>query len=101
YRTNFTTARCRLDSTGCLLVTLRLDLISSGIELFGEKIVASWNALTAIVTSIGVRLLYILHARHTPNPLISLDLFKTSTFSIGIVGNIATRLGTGCVPFLM
>ncbi|HCT6646427.1 TPA: MFS transporter [Escherichia coli] len=63
--------------------------------------VASWIALTVIVTSIWLLLLYILHARRTPNPLISLDLFKTRTFSIGIVGNIATRLGTGCVPFLM
>lgn len=57
--------------------------------------------MTVIVTSIWLLLLYILHARRTPNPLISLDLFKTRTFSIGIVGNIATRLGTGCVPFLM
>ncbi|HFM0778595.1 TPA: MFS transporter [Escherichia coli] len=71
------------------------------LPVFGEKIVASWIALTVIVTSIWLLLLYILHARRTPNPLISLDLFKTRTFSIGIVGNIATRLGTGCVPFLM
>lgn len=98
---NFTTARRRFDITGFLLFGLSLVLFSSGIELFGEKIVASWIALTVIVTSIGLLLLYILHARHTPNPLISLDLFKTRTFSIGIVGNIATRLGTGCVPFLM
>ncbi|SQC17565.1 major facilitator superfamily permease [Klebsiella pneumoniae] len=28
-------------------------------------------------------------------------LFKTHTFSVGIAGNLATRLGTGCVPFLM
>ncbi len=98
---NFTTARRRFDTTGFLLFGLSLVLFSSGIELFGEKIVASWIALTVIVTSIGLLLLYILHARRTPNPLISLDLFKTRTFSIGIVGNIATRLGTGCVPFLM
>lgn len=98
---NFTTARRRFDITGFLLFGLSLVLFSSGIELFGEKIVASWIALTVIVTSIGLLLLYILHARRTPNPLISLDLFKTRTFSIGIVGNIATRLGTGCVPFLM
>src|SRR5699024_11887604 len=77
-----------------------LVLFSSGIELFGEKIVASWIALTVIVTSIGLLLLYILHARHTPNPLISLDLFKTRTFSIGIVGNIdrkSTRLNSSHV----
>lgn len=98
---NFTTARRRFDTTGFLLFGLSLVLFSSGIELFGEKIVASWIALTVIVTSIWLLLLYILHARRTPNPLISLDLFKTRTFSIGIVGNIATRLGTGCVPFLM
>lgn len=98
---NFTTARRRFDITGFLLFGLSLVLFSSGIELFGEKIVASWIALTVIVTSIGLLLLYILHARRTPNPLNSLDLFKTRTFSIGIVGNIATRLGTGCVPFLM
>ncbi|NYY74855.1 MFS transporter [Escherichia coli] len=97
---NFTTARRRFDTTGfCCLASALFS--SSGIELFGEKIVASWIALTVIVTSIGLLLLYILHARRTPNPLISLDLFKTRTFSIGIVGNIATRLGTGCVPFLM
>lgn len=97
---NFTTARRRFDTTGFLLFGLSLVLFSSGIELFGEKIVASWIALTVIVTSIGLLLLYILHARRTPNPLISLDLFKTRTFSIGIVGNIATRLGTGCtVPY--
>ncbi|ENJ8190682.1 MFS transporter, partial [Yersinia enterocolitica] len=36
-----------------------------------------------------------------PNPLIGLPLFKTRTFSVGIAGNVASRLGTGCVPFLM
>jgi hypothetical protein len=41
------------------------------------------------------------HARRHPAPLISLSLFKTHTFSVGIAGNLATRLGTGCVPFLM
>ncbi|QUJ07746.1 hypothetical protein KCP70_11665 [Salmonella enterica subsp. enterica] len=38
--------------------------------------------------------------RRHPTPLISLSLFKTRTFSVGIAGNLATRLGTGCT-FLM
>jgi len=50
---NFTTARRRFDITGFLLFGLSLVLFSSGIELFGERIVASWIALTVIVTSIG------------------------------------------------
>lgn len=46
-------------------------------------------------------LFYIFHAKGHPNPLIGLPLFKTRTFSVGIAGNVASRLGTGCVPFLM
>jgi hypothetical protein len=84
-----------------LLFGLSLVLFSSGIELFGEKIVASWIALTVIALSVLLLLAYIRHARRHPAPLISLSLFKTRTFSVGIAGNLATRLGTGCVPFLM
>jgi len=55
------------------------------------------------VLALGVilLLLYIVHARRHASPLISLPMFKTRTFSVGIIGNIASRLGTGCVPFLM
>lgn len=98
---NFTTARRKFDMSGFFLFGLSLVLFSSGIELFGEKIVATWIALSIIASSMVLLLFYIIHARRTPNPLISLGLFKTRTFSVGIAGNLATRLGTGCVPFLM
>lgn len=101
YMSNFTTPRKRFDTGGFFLFGLSLVLFSCGMELFGEKIVASWLALTVIVSGIVLFLLYIRHARRHPTPLISLNLFKTRTFSVGIAGNIASRLGTGCVPFLM
>ena len=80
---------------------MSLVLFSSGMELFGERIVASWIAFAIIGISILLLLAYIRHARRHPSPLISLSLFKTRTFSVGIAGNLATRLGTGCGPFLM
>lgn len=101
YMPNFTTPRRRFDMTGFFLFGLSLVLFSSGMELFGEKIVATWIALTIILSSIVLLLAYIHHARRHPTPLISLSLFRTRTFSVGIAGNLATRLGTGCVPFLM
>jgi len=101
YMPNFTTPRKRFDTGGFFLFGLSLVLFSCGMELFGEKIVASWLAFTVIVSGIALFLLYIRHARRHPTPLISLNLFKTRTFSVGIAGNIASRLGTGCVPFLM
>lgn len=101
YMPNFTTPRRRFDMTGFFLFGLSLVLFSSGVELFGEKLVASWVALSIILGSILLLLAYIRHARRHPTPLISLPIFKTRTFSVGIAGNLATRLGTGCVPFLM
>lgn len=101
YMPNFTTPRRRFDIGGFLLFGLSLVLFSSGIELFGEKIVATWQALAVIAVSLLLLVAYVRHARRYPTPLISLSLFKTHTFSVGIAGNLATRLGTGCVPFLM
>lgn len=101
YMPNFTTPRRSFDMWGFLLFGLSLVLFSSGMELFGEKVVETWLALNIIFSGIALLLLYIRHARRHPTPLISLNLFKTRTFSVGIAGNIASRLGTGCVPFLM
>lgn len=101
YMPNFTTPRRGFDMRGFFLFGLSLVLFSCGMELFGEKIVASWIALSVIVTGILLLLAYIRHARRHPTPLIALPMFKTRTFSVGIAGNLASRLGTGCVPFLM
>ncbi|KNC11378.1 major facilitator transporter [Klebsiella sp. RIT-PI-d] len=101
YMPNFTTPRRGFDMAGFLLFGLGLVLFSSGMELFGEKIVATWIALAIMALSVVLLLSYVRHARRHPNPLIALPMFKTRTFSVGIAGNLATRLGTGCVPFLM
>ena len=101
YMPNFTTPRRSFDMGGFFLFGLSLVLFSSGMELFGEKLVATWIALAIILSGILLLLAYIRHAKRHPTPLISLNLFRTHTFSVGIAGNIASRLGTGCVPFLM
>ncbi|WP_130099940.1 multidrug transporter subunit MdtD [Siccibacter turicensis] len=101
YMPDFTTPRRKFDMTGFVLFGLSLVLFSSGMELFGERLVASWLALSIIVAGVLLLFAYIRHARHHPTPLIALPMFKIRTFSVGIAGNIASRLGTGCVPFLM
>jgi EmrB/QacA subfamily drug resistance transporter len=98
---DFTAPRRGFDMVGFLLFGLSLVLISSGMELFGERVVASLVSLSVVAGGILLLMVYVLHARYHPTPLIALPLFKVRTFSIGITGNIASRLGTGCVPFLM
>lgn len=99
YMPNFTTPRRRFDIGGFLLFGLSLVLFSSGIELFGEKIVATWQALAVIAVSLLLLVAYVRHARRHPTPLISLSLFKTHTFSVGIAGNLATRLASAAYRF--
>lgn len=101
YMPNFTTPKRRFDLPGFLLFGLGLVGVSSGIELFGEQVVSSSVALGVLLAGIIMLLLYIVHARRHPSPLLPLPMFKTRTFSVGIIGNIASRLGTGCIPFLM
>lgn len=101
YMPDFTTPKRRFDFLGFMLFGFGLVMISIGIELFGERIVSAWLAAGILCSGFLLLLLYIMHARRHPSPLISLPMFKTRTFSVGIIGNIASRLGTGCVPFLM
>ncbi len=50
-------------------------LFSSGIELFGEKIVATWQALAVIAVSLLLLVAYVNHARRHPTPLLSRSLY--------------------------
>ncbi|WP_423827350.1 multidrug transporter subunit MdtD [Serratia marcescens] len=101
YMPDFTTPKRRFDFLGFMLFGLSLVLISTGLELFGERVLASYVSLGILLSGFVMLFGYIAHARRHPQPLIGLDLFKTRTFSVGIAGNVASRLGTGCVPFLM
>lgn len=98
---NFTTPQHRSDILGFLLFGFRLVLISVGIELLGEQLLSAQLASVILAGGILLLLIYIKLAHHHRTPFISLPIFKTRTSSIGIAGNIVTRLGTGSVPFLM
>nr|ACC86992.1 MtpE [Edwardsiella tarda] len=101
YMPDFTAPTRGFDMLGFMLFGLGLVLLSCGMELFGEQALPQPYAWGGILAGLGSLLLYILHARRHPHPHIALPLFRTHTFSVGIVGNIASRLGTGCIPFLM
>ncbi len=44
--------------------------------------------------------LYLLHARNNNRALFSLKLFRTRTFSLGLAGSFAGRIGSGMLPFM-
>lgn len=98
---DFKTPTRRFDYIGFLIFGVSLVCLSTGMELFGENVLPVIYAWLILFAGVALLFTYVLHARRHPQPLIDLPLFKTRTFSIGIVGNVASRLGTGCIPFLM
>lgn len=98
---DFTAPRRPFDWMGFFLFGLSLVSFSSGLEVFGDRVGPDFLPPVLLISGIALLGLYIRHARRHPSPLIRLSVFRMRTFSVGIGGNILSRLGTGCVPFLM
>lgn len=81
-------------SGSLVLMTICLEALSTG--LFSTK--ATVILLLASVFFAG---LYVQHALRAPNPLIDPGLFKIRTMRVGLIGNLATRLGIGGFPLLL
>lgn len=98
---NFTMPKRTFDLLGFIFFGFGLVMLSVSLDLFGDKNISRYIPIAIILGGFSLLGLYINHARRHQQPLIPLNIFKTRTFSVGIAGNIATRLGTGCIPFLM
>ncbi|WAH55759.1 MFS transporter [Pseudomonas silvicola] len=88
------------DFVGCGLLSLCMAAFSLALDVPG-------NGHQALLSGglFGIALLaalcYIPHARRRQNPLFSLALFGQRNFSVGLIGNLLCRIGSGAVPFLL
>lgn len=98
---DFKMPKRKFDTLGFLLFGSGLVMLSVSLDLFSDKSLSTSIPVTIVLVGFLFLFVYIFHARRTKHAIIPLNLFKTRTFSIGISGNIATRLGTGSIPFLM
>ncbi|MCT3924416.1 MFS transporter [Elizabethkingia anophelis] len=88
------------DLKGFLIFASASLLLSISLELFGDL-----QNITPVlfIFILGFLFLYYYyrHAKRDENPIFPLNLFKVRTFRVGIVGNLATRLGISSVPLLL
>lgn len=98
---DFTVPKRKFDSLGFFLFSGFIVALSIGVELLGEAQVSLNVAVAAMVVGVLLLAFYIKHAVKYKTPLINLAMFRIRTFSVGIAGNVASRLGTGCIPFLI
>ena len=89
------------DFTGLTLIGLGVGGLSFGMTVAGIRLVP--GGVTALLIAGGALaiLLYVVHARRIPAPVVDLSLFGLSTFRAGVVGGFLFRIGVGALPFLL
>jgi EmrB/QacA subfamily drug resistance transporter len=82
---------------------LSVSMVAISVSLEGLSELGMRRAIVSILLIIGLVCLaaYWLRAAHRPDPLFPLELFKVDTFSVGLLGNLFARIGSGCMPFLI
>jgi EmrB/QacA subfamily drug resistance transporter len=88
------------DLKGFLFFGAASFLLSISLELLGNTIHIT-PILGALVLGFLMLYFYYRHAKKEENPIFPLNLFQVRTFRVGILGNLATRLGISSVPLLL
>lgn len=100
YMPNYNSRETDFDLKGFLIFAAASLLLSVSLELFGDM-----QNITPVllVFILGFLFLYYYykHAKRGNNPIFPLNLFQVRTFRVGIIGNLATRLGISSIPLLL
>lgn len=88
------------DLKGFLIFAAASLLLSAALELFGNTVHVT-RVLVVFLAGFLMLYFYYRHAKTDNNPIFPLNLFQVRTFRVGILGNLATRLGISAIPLLL
>src|SRR5258707_2336988 len=89
------------DLAGYLLLAVGMVALTISLDGLADLGLQHAIVLVLLVLSFGCLVAYGLHAVRVPQPIFSLDLFKIHTFSVGLLGNLFARIGSGAMPYLI
>lgn len=100
YMPDYQSAEINFDLKGFLIFASASLLLSVSLEMMGSL---QHTTLILLIFILGFLMIYYyyIHAKRTENPIFPLNLFQVRTFRVGILGNLATRLGISAVPLLL
>lgn len=97
---DFKSDATEFDLKGFLIFAGASLFLSIALELLGSGKVTT-PILLVFILGFLMLYLYYKHAKSSDHALFPLNLFQVRTFRIGILGNIATRLGISSIPLLI
>lgn len=100
YMPNYKSKIIDFDLKGFFIFAGASLLLSISLELFGNTVRVS-PVLMILMSGFLMLYWYYRHASRDNNPIFPLNLFQVRTFRVGIVGNLATRLGISAIPLLL
>lgn len=97
---NYTLQTRRFDLSGFIVLALGMAVLTLALD--GQKGLGISTLTLGILVAVGIAsiLFYLWHAKGNDNALFSLKLFRTPTFSLGLAGSFAGRIGSGMLPFM-
>lgn len=100
YMPDYKSKEITFDLKGFLIFASASLLLSISLELFGT---VKHTTPILLIFTLGFLMIYYyyVHAKKTKNPIFPLNLFMVRTFRVGILGNLATRLGISAIPLLL
>lgn len=90
----------RFDFSGFLLLAFGMAALTLALD--GQKTLGIPTAWLGLIVAGGVIALglYLKHARGNDRALFRLELFRTRSFSTGLLGSFFGRIGSGMLPFM-
>lgn len=91
----------RFDGGGYGLLAFGMVAVSLALDGVSELGLRQVGVLLLMVFGFASLVAYWLHAARRPDPLFSPAMLHIPSFSVGLLGNLFSRLGSGCMPFLV
>ena len=91
----------RFDLAGYLMLAFGMVSLSLALDGLAGLGLRQASVLVLMIFGLAALVAYWLHAARRPDPLFSPRLFAVATLRIGLLGNLFSRLGSSCMPFLV
>ncbi len=91
----------RFDIAGYAMLAFGMVAVSLAVDGLSSLGLKQATVLVLLIFGLASLTAYWLHAARRPDPLFSPRLFSVPTLSIGLLGNLFSRLGSSCMPFLV